>query len=187
MERLVAFIGSPRERSSSRLLLDLFTSSFEGKRTVFSVYRLNVQPCSACGGCYDTGVCVIEDDMVRVYSALDSADYVVVASPIYFYGPPSPLKAVIDRCQPFWVRKFLKKEKMKPKKGALITVGATEGRNLFLPFYYIALVWFNSINASFPLHIKVRGVEEPSDLGEELLNEVKVEGISFFGQDKGFN
>ncbi len=182
MKRLVAFIGSPRKESSSKFLLDLFLSSFEGVKDFFEVYTLEIYPCNACGSCYETGVCVIRDDMEKIYASLEVADYVVVSSPVYFYGPPSPLKSVIDRSQVFWARKYLKKERLKNKKGALITVGATKGENLFLPFYYITKVWFNSMNVSFDVHVKIGGVEELRDLEMrgDLLREVESEGGSFF-------
>lgn len=40
--------------------------------------------------------------MKDLYPHLAHDDVVVLASPIYFYGVTAQLKAVIDRCQPFW-------------------------------------------------------------------------------------
>lgn len=46
--------------------------------------------------------CVIEDDMQELYPLLDDADELVVVSPVYFAGPPSQLKAILDRLQPYY-------------------------------------------------------------------------------------
>ena len=49
--------------------------------------------------------CVIRDDMDDIYPLLEDADELIVAAPVYFAGPSSQLKAVLDRFQPyFWTR-----------------------------------------------------------------------------------
>ncbi len=46
--------------------------------------------------------CVIEDEMSEVRKHLDAADEVIVVSPVFFSGPPSQLKALLDRLQPYF-------------------------------------------------------------------------------------
>lgn len=46
--------------------------------------------------------CVIEDDMAEVYPLIDAADELTLVSPVYFAGPPSQLKALLDRFQPYY-------------------------------------------------------------------------------------
>lgn len=49
--------------------------------------------------------CVIRDDMDDIYPLLEDADELIVVAPVYFAGPSSQLKAVLDRFQPyFWTR-----------------------------------------------------------------------------------
>lgn len=50
----------------------------------------------------DRGLCVIEDDMQELYQLIDAADELIVVSPVYFAGPPSQLKALLDRLQPYY-------------------------------------------------------------------------------------
>ncbi len=58
--------------------------------------------------------------------------HLVVATPIYFYHLPAPLKALIDRLQPLWVRKVLLRRGPAQKGGLLpVGVGATGGGRLF--------------------------------------------------------
>ena len=50
----------------------------------------------------DISACAIKDDMQEVYEHLDSADELIVVSPIYFASAPSQLKALLDRLQPYY-------------------------------------------------------------------------------------
>ncbi|GAJ23061.1 unnamed protein product, partial [marine sediment metagenome] len=59
--------------------------------------------------CLEAGRCKIEDDMQMVYRELEDADRIVLASPIQFMGVTAQMKAMIDRCQALWARKYLLK------------------------------------------------------------------------------
>jgi putative NADPH-quinone reductase len=109
---IVGLQGSPRNEGNTALLLEaaLQGAADAGARVVkFQVNDLNVRPCQGCGACYETGRCVIRDDMDQVIAALEQMDAIVVASPVYFGGVTAQLKAVIDRCQPLWARKYVTK------------------------------------------------------------------------------
>lgn len=66
----------------------------------------SVQPCLACLACAKApdSRCVLaeKDQAEELFAALMSADAVVFASPIYFYGLPSRCKTWVDRSQRFW-------------------------------------------------------------------------------------
>jgi multimeric flavodoxin WrbA len=47
------------------------------------------------------------DGMQDVYARIDAADAVVVATPVYFASVPATLKALYDRCQPYWARRYV--------------------------------------------------------------------------------
>ncbi|MBF0532342.1 MAG: flavodoxin family protein, partial [Candidatus Omnitrophica bacterium] len=55
--------------------------------------------CTSCRQCQKkTGYgCVIEDDAAQVLLKMISADVIVMATPLYFFGPSAQLKTVIDR------------------------------------------------------------------------------------------
>ena len=75
--------------------------------------------------------------MGSVYEALDRSNRIVLAAPIYFYNVPAQAKAVIDRTQALWSRKYIRKEAgqgsavRKDRRGFFIGVGATRGKRLF--------------------------------------------------------
>lgn len=131
MKKVLGINGSPRQRGNTALLLESFfkgVHSFQGWTTeeIF-VSKLNIAPCNECNSCYTKGECFIQDDMQVVYSKLLQTQHLVIATPVFFMGPPAPLKALIDRCQIFWAKKYILKYpfiKKYRRNGFLISVAA---------------------------------------------------------------
>jgi multimeric flavodoxin WrbA len=123
---LTGIYSSPRKGGNSDVLLDAALSGSEEAGAQVSRFYLRDMkfiPCQNCGYCSKTGVCrFASDDMGPVYEALDNSDIVVLASPIYFCSLCAQAKAMIDRCQPYWARKYeLKNTEPKPgRKGGLV-------------------------------------------------------------------
>ena len=40
--------------------------------------------------------CVLKDDMVKLYKKIDSADYLIFGTPIYWFGPTAKMKLLLD-------------------------------------------------------------------------------------------
>ena len=95
----------------------------------FSIADLDVHGCIGCDSCKAEGICIYQDDVQKVQSALDEADAALVIAPIYFAGVPSQLKALLDRFQPyFWKRQeHLAHSKELPPKRPLILALVGEG------------------------------------------------------------
>jgi multimeric flavodoxin WrbA len=125
--KVIAFSGSPRKEGNTELLMH---RAIEGTGRDVKVYRLHgmdLHPCRSCGGCDKTGVCIVKDDMARIFEDIRTADRIIVATPIYFMGPSAQLKAMIDRCQAFWCAKYLLKKPIPSgelgRKGLLLMAG----------------------------------------------------------------
>ncbi len=111
--RVVGIYSSPRQGGNSDTLLDaVLDGAASAGAAVEPLYlrELGIEGCRNCGGCSRSGRCVIDDGMTAIYDALDHADVVVLASPIYFCSLCSQAKAMIDRCQPYWARKYVLKQ-----------------------------------------------------------------------------
>ena len=128
--RVVAFHGSPRVEGNTEILLKetlRAISEFSCETQLFLLNSMNIKPCQDCGGCEQTGVCVINDDMNEISRAIREADRIVLASPIFFFGLSAQAKTMIDRCQAFWCEKYLLKRPVPPgphgRKGLLLLVG----------------------------------------------------------------
>ena len=64
------------------------------------------------------------DDMKELYAQLNSADELVIVSPVYFSGAPAEFKVLLDRMQPYYLRnRALGVEKAAYKPAILHIVG----------------------------------------------------------------
>jgi arsenate reductase len=163
--------GSPRKKGNSNFLLTTFMAAAEkfGARThVIDVTRKKVIPCKEYTVCEKKGYCPIEDDVRdEIYPLLREAELVVVATPIFFYNMSAQLKAVVDRCQTFWARKYklkLKDPGADMRRGFLLAVGATRGKNLFEGLNLTTQYFFDAIGAKFEDSLTYRGIEGPKDM-----------------------
>jgi multimeric flavodoxin WrbA len=127
---IIALQGSPRKGGNTETLLNEAVRAIEeeGIRVrVFELNSMNIQPCQDCGGCDDTGCCIINDDMDEIYEAIRNADRVMVASPVFFFNVSAQTKAMIDRSQAFWCEKYLLKRPIpagpRGRKGLFLLVG----------------------------------------------------------------
>ncbi len=110
---VLGLAGSPRAHSNTRLLLErVLAGAAAGGADIelISLRDLQTRSCLHCGGCDQTGACVVRDDMLEVHAKLRHAQHVVLASPIQFAGVSAETKAMIDRTQAFWVATYLLKK-----------------------------------------------------------------------------
>jgi multimeric flavodoxin WrbA/protein-tyrosine-phosphatase len=175
--------GSPRKKGNTEYLLSAFMDEAEnaGAQTrVFDVARMNIEPCRGCGYCEKNGYCIIKDDdmTARVYPALREADAVVVAAPVFFYNVPSQLKALIDRSQTLWARKYFFKltdPGAGSRRGFFLSQGATKGRNLFEGIHLTMKYYFDAVSADYSGSLTYRQVENRGDMEKHptVLKDVK--------------
>ena len=168
---VVGLQGSPRKKGNTNFLLSTFMTAAEklGARTiVIDVTQKKIIPCKEYTVCEKKGYCPIEDDVKdEIYPLLREAELVVLATPIFFYNMTAQLKAVVDRCQTFWARKYklkLKDPGASMRRGFLLAVGATKGKNLFEGLNLTTQYFFDAIWAKFDDRLTYRGIEGPKDM-----------------------
>jgi multimeric flavodoxin WrbA len=149
--------GSPRNGGNTDSLLARFmegAASHGAEVKTLSACRLKIAGCAHCDACYEKGVCKVKDDMQIVYGEMESADGIVLASPLHFMTVTAQMKAVIDRCQMFWVRKYV-----------LISVG---GRRTIPNLFDAELVTiknlFRVININYSGDILIPGIDAKGDI-----------------------
>jgi multimeric flavodoxin WrbA len=59
--------------------------------------RGEVEPIADCSACIARGACTIEDGFDALLERVAAADVLVLATPLYWYGPSAQLKAFLDR------------------------------------------------------------------------------------------
>lgn len=140
---------SPRSGGNTDILLDeLLRSARDSLCQVekLPIAQWNIRPCSHCDHCREAGSCRLDDDMQLLYPRLLETDCLILASPIYFMAHCAQAKALIDRCQLFWVRRHIFKEHLieptrPPRRGIFISVGATHGEKVFAGAK-VTMKWF---------------------------------------------
>jgi multimeric flavodoxin WrbA len=102
--KVFTIMGSPRRKGNTAAALRWLEEELEAKaheidRADIADYRI-----AGCLGCYhcqkhtaQVPVCIQEDDLCRLYERLISADAVVYATPLYFWGFSGQMKPFIDR------------------------------------------------------------------------------------------
>ena len=109
MERII-LSGSPRKNGKCAAISMALQARLESlfpqdKARVILLPEIDgISGCTSCDYCAPTnGDCHIPDKMQGLYSDLAAADALIIASPVYFSGPPAQLKAIYDRFQAyFW-------------------------------------------------------------------------------------
>lgn len=168
--KVLGIMGSPRKQGNTDLLLDEALKGAESQGAEVEklmIDELEISPCREFYGCLRDGQCIIKDDMQNVYVKLLEADHIILASPMFFYGLTSQLKALIDRCQALWVRKYILKQ-MPPRatkrKGIFISVGATKGKRLFDGAILTLKYFFDAIDVEYSGELLIRSVEKKGEI-----------------------
>jgi len=166
--KVIGITGSPRRGGNTDLLLAevLRGAASKGAEVKTIVLNdLNITPCQHCDACLEKGKCRIEDDMQMVYRELEAADRIVLASPLHFMTVTAQAKAMIDRCQSLWARKYVLKQpplgsEPGKKKGLFISVGGRRVANLFEPVLATVRALFNTLDITYAGGLLFPGVDE---------------------------
>ncbi len=95
--------GSPKgERSDTLRVTRAFVEGMGETPEIIEVRKKNVKPCLGCFSCWNAtaGRCVQKDDMQEILPQIVGSDLVIWSLPLYCYGMPSAVKAVVDRLLP---------------------------------------------------------------------------------------
>ena len=111
---IVILNGSPRRKGNTAAMVAAYKEGAElagHTVTVFDVCRMHVAGCLACEHCHkrEKRVCVQKDDMQQIYPALDMADMIVLASPVYYHSLSAQLQCAIHRIYALGYPRRLKK------------------------------------------------------------------------------
>ncbi len=165
--KVLGIAGSARRGGNTDLLLAEVmkgAASRGAKVKTIILSNLEIAPCQHCDACLETGRCKIEDDMQMVYEELEQADRIVLASPIQFMGVSAQAKAMIDRCQALWARKYVLNipplGDRRERKGLFISVGGRKVANLFEPALATVKSLFKVLDITYAGELLFPGVDE---------------------------
>ena len=171
--RVLGLAGSPRRDGNTNLLLAEVmrgAASVGAETKTIVLDGLQITPCQHCDACLEAGDCRIKDDMQMIYKELEQADRIVLASPIQFMGVTAQAKAMIDRCQCLWARKYVHKVPPlgdeRERKGLFVSVGGRKGKNLFEAALVTVKSLFAVLNITYAGELVFPGVDEKGAISE---------------------
>ncbi|MFA6929262.1 MAG: flavodoxin family protein [Lentisphaeria bacterium] len=118
-----------------------------------------IHPCTACGGCAKTGLCVFTEDLVnKAVELTQKADGLIVGSPVHYAAPNGSLCAFMDRMF------FIKNKKFAFKPAAAVVScrrgGASAAFDRLNKYFMISSMpivssqYWNSVHGTTPSEVK---------------------------------
>ena len=105
--KILVLNGSPKKDRSdtmyiTRAFLDGMNQAAPQEVHIIHAVEKHIEYCTGCFACmHNGGTCVIDDDMRGILSEMLESDLILFSFPLYCYGMPAPLKALVDRTLPF--------------------------------------------------------------------------------------
>ena len=168
--KVFGICASPRNNTTEYVLknaLDkLNQHNFETE--IFTCHGKDIKPCMHCDYCLENKKCIIDDDMGKVYEGLQSADGIILATPIQSGGISSNLAAIMDRTRALEAVDY---NLLRGKIGMSIAVGGdrTGGQD----FAHLKNVTYFMIHGIIP----VSGGPFGSNLGASFWSNDSIEDI----------
>lgn len=140
--KIVSLLGSPRPGGNSAAITNRFTETAAGlgaETRIFQLNRLNYKGCQGCYAC-KKGLdrCVLNDDLAEVLTAVQEADVVVLASPVYYGDVTAQLKGFIDRSYSYLKPDYLtnpQPSRLTPKKLVFVLTQGNPDESLFADIF----------------------------------------------------
>ena len=127
MATVLLMSGSPRTGGNTDDCVAYLEKRFANaghRAQVVRVCDLKIEPCRGCRACMKLGHCAITgDDFEPTWNLVKTAELAVVAAPIYWYGPPGPMKNFIDRTHGYYATPPM----LAGLKAAVLSIAGDEG------------------------------------------------------------
>lgn len=92
--------GSPRVNGNTTIAVNEMVSIFTAEGVEAEVMQIGnqaIRGCIACGSCSKNGKCVFDDVVNEIAPKFETADGLVIASPVYYASANATLIACLDR------------------------------------------------------------------------------------------
>ena len=153
--KIVAILGSPRSRGNSATIARRFRDAAVSRGAVAETFELNRLSYRGCQGCYackkGRDNCVLQDDLTQVLAAVETADIVLLASPVYYGDVTAQLKGFIDRSYSYLKPDYItnpQPSRLEPKKLVFVLTQGHPDQALFadiFPRYDTFLRWMGFV------------------------------------------
>ena len=104
--KILVLNGSPKREKSdtlriTRAFLEGMQEAAPQEVQIIHTVDKHIEYCSGCFACmHNGGTCIHDDDMRAILQEILGSDLLLLSFPLYCYGMPASLKALIDRTLP---------------------------------------------------------------------------------------
>ncbi len=181
--RVLGIACSPRAGGNSDRVLEKALAGAESAGAaveLIALRNLEIVPCEECDACLTSGECPLDDDFPRVLEKLLACDCLIVATPVFFMSITAYAKALIERCQCLWARKYVLRQLLFPdqqrdRRAMLISVAGTKSKQMFECItltvkYWLDVLEMKHVSSLFVNQVDAKGdiLKHPSALEEAL-------------------
>ncbi len=187
--RVIGILGSPLPEGNTARLLDRALKGAEDAGCIVEkivVSTLCFEACQEMMFCKDHETCIMDDDMQQLYPKLRDADCLILATPIMCMGVPGKLKSFMDRCQVFFMAKYLRKKSLVPadkkavRKALFICISGMNIPEVFVGAKLTMRAFLDIIDCQFWDELLVSDMDTIRDITTqpELLNTAYTKGFA---------
>ncbi|ALK06598.1 MAG: flavodoxin [Methanosarcina sp. 795] len=134
--KVLGLVGSPNiNGNTAKLVNAILEGAAENgaEKVIYNLGSLNIKGCDACCKCQESGCCPIDDDMQEIYQQIQTADMIVLGSPVYMWQMTAQTKLLIDRMTAFLKPNF--SSRLDNKKLILVFSQGSPDRDAFKPYF----------------------------------------------------
>jgi multimeric flavodoxin WrbA len=134
--KILGLVGSPNiNGNTAKLVNAILDGAAENgsEKSIYNLASLNIKGCDACLKCQESGCCLINDDMQELYQEIQTADAIVLGSPVYMWQMTAQTKLLIDRLTAFLKPNF--SSRLDNKKLILVFSQGSSDRDAFKPYF----------------------------------------------------
>ncbi|MFZ3253071.1 MAG: flavodoxin family protein [Syntrophales bacterium] len=164
--KILGLDGSPRKNGNTEKLVRAVLEGAAEKGAEAEFHKLakeKISPCLGCIGCRETGVCVINDDMQRLYARIQDSDAIVIGSPVYLWQVTAQTKVFMDRLLPFLAPDYSTRLTGKKRLVFAFTQGNPDRHAFEVYFDYLAKL-FGFLRFDVKGHIAAGGTRNIDDI-----------------------
>ena len=189
--KIIGFSASSRKKGNTVWVVDkiLEGAREQGAETQSWCFSdLDIRPCRGCLGCHQQGEdrgCIIDDDMQKIYDALEHADALVLGSPVYMGQMSGQAKIFTDRLfaqiHPRFSPQF--KERNAGKKLVLVFTQGNPNSDMFKAYFDYTRQMFQLLEFDVKgLHVVTGMRNEPACERKDLDITMKSIGTSLVAE-----
>lgn len=168
-KKVLGVLGSPRLEGNTA---DLLEAALQGARSAgaeterLNLARMKINACIECRRCDESAECAVKtDDMQEIYSRIRNIDAIILASPIFFMSVSAQTKAMIDRCQSYWVERYVQGKRAyegRPRpKGLFVACAGSSREIVFDPARHVVKAFFAAVDFEYSGEVLLGFTDDP--------------------------